>query len=298
MADIEQYRKKVGELASKKGDDAGGTSTDTYQLARDQEYTALLDKEVQLENAKQNAMKYTNNQLASQGLDSTGYGSTQQSAIYGQYMNALGSAQNTAQSNVSNINLQESEANETAANDRFKSITTMLSSATSKDQMDSLLRDYGYMDENGEWLTKKPDGVSDDDWYQMRYYYNLQKDTLGEDDFNGTYYNGTDGLSEGTYLKSDGSTASIGSNFGNEVSLLSAKVSAGDVPYGSVICVANGHGETIYVMYTKKGFRMSTQDAFEQQDGSKQKFVFAGTGGSTVARWASNREEMEKIIGK
>lgn len=289
MADIEQYRKKANQMGQE-AQTGGDASTDTYQLARNQEYTALLDKEVQLENAKQNASKYARNQMASQGFDSTGYGSTQQSAIYGQYMNALGSAQNATQSNVSNINLQEAEANEEKADDRFKSITTMLSSATSKDQMDSLLKDYGYMDDSGNWLADKPEGVSDDDWYQMRYYYNLQKDTLGEDDFNGTYYNGVDGLSEGTYLDSNGGTKSIGQNFGNEISLLGAKVSAGEVPYGTIIAMGNGHGESIYLMYTKKGFRLSTKQAFSEQDPSKRRYAVAGIKKGSIASWFTDEE--------
>lgn len=173
MATLEQYRKKVQSGGEQQAGDGNA-----YELARNQEYTALLDKEVQLENAKQNAIKYTNDQMARNGMAGTGYGSTAQSAIYGQYMNALGSAQNTSQQNISNINLQEAQNNQETGNDRFKAITTMLTSASSQEQMDNLLKDYGYMKDDGSWLDKKPDSMTDDDWYQMRYYYNLQKDAL------------------------------------------------------------------------------------------------------------------------
>lgn len=293
MAKIDEYRNKVNEQTnSSQTGQSSSNGTDTYQLARDQEYSALLDKEVQLENAKQNAMKYTNAQIASNGFSGTGYGSTQQSAIYGQYMNALGNAQNTAQSNISNINLQEAQANEEAANDRFQSLTTMISTATSKEQMDSLLEDYGYM-KDGEWLAEKPDSISDDDWYQMKYYYNLQKDQIGDDDFNGTYYSNVDNLkSSGTYLN-NGKVESINGHFDNEMTLLSNKLSSGSVPYGTAIAMLNSHNKTIFVMYTKNGLRMMDYDDFSKLDSSKQKYIFGSTDGSV--KWTTS-EEGQKLF--
>lgn len=305
MAKIEDYQKQLsGEKQTGTGVGASNASNastyskmDTYQLARDQEYSALLDKEIQLENAKQNAMKYTNSQIAGNGFSGTGYGSSQQSAIYGQYMNALGNAQNTTQSNISNINLQEAQANEESANDRFKSLTTMISTATSKEQMDSLLQDYGYMDENGEWLKTKPDSISDDDWYQMKYYYNLQKDTLGDDSFNGTYYDGVDSLkNSGTYVNG-GKVQSINGQFDNEMNLLSNKLSSGSIPYGTAIAMMNNHNEKIFVMYTKNGLRLMDYDDFSKLDGSKQKYMFGNNDGSVkMVSSEEGRELFEKNI--
>ena len=109
----DQYRKKVmegmegGPMAQEGGQ---ASEPDYHKMARDQEYKALLDKEIQLSNAKSNALKLTGNQMAAQGMAGTGYGSTVQSGIYGQYMNALGQAQNASQQNIANIDMQEAQA--------------------------------------------------------------------------------------------------------------------------------------------------------------------------------------------
>lgn len=176
---------------------SGSKTEDYYQLARDQEYGVLFDKEIQLENARANAQKYAQNQINASGFGNTGYGSTIGSGIYNEYMNKVMGAQKDYNDAVRQINLEETQANEQKANDRFASVTTMLTQASDVAQMDKLLGDYGYLqkdangnimyDENGNamFLEEKPEGMSDDDWYQIQYYYNLQKDGLGESGTNG-----------------------------------------------------------------------------------------------------------------
>lgn len=185
MASVNDYNKRLMQAYPDAGTGNNTTTEDYYKLARDQEYTALLNKEVQLENAKSNAMKYTQNQINAQGFGGTGYGSSLQSGIYNTYMNRAGEAQNQYAGNVNNVNLQEAQYNqekaEAQANDRFQSIATMLSQADSVNTMNGLLTDYGYgsVDANGEFQWgKKPEGMSEDDWYQMRYYYGLQKNAI------------------------------------------------------------------------------------------------------------------------
>ena len=66
---IDEYNKQLSNLNGNPNADGnaqpqgGGSNADNYyELARQQEYGTLYDKEVQLENAKQNALKYTQNQ--------------------------------------------------------------------------------------------------------------------------------------------------------------------------------------------------------------------------------------------
>ena len=67
--------------------------TDYYNLAKEQRYTDLLNKEIEMENSKQNALKYTQNQLANQGFASQGYGSSVQAGVYNNYANNIAKAQ-------------------------------------------------------------------------------------------------------------------------------------------------------------------------------------------------------------
>lgn len=159
------------------------TTDDYYKMARDQEYGLLFDKEVALENAKANALKYTQNSINAQGFGGTGYGSSMQSGIWNSYINKVNEANTQTASNIRDINLQEQQANQDQANDRFQSITTMLTQADTQENMDKLLTDYGYgtMDKDGNFVWgEKPAGMSDDDWYQMQYYYRMQKNAFGD----------------------------------------------------------------------------------------------------------------------
>lgn len=263
----EQYRKKVMEGVEGGSMAQGGAQAsepDYHQMARDQEYKALLDKEIQLSNAKSNALRLTGNQMAAQGMAGTGYGSTVQSGIYGQYMNALGQAQSASQQNIANIDMQEAQARQDQANDRFKSVTTMITGASDISQANDMLAEYGYgtVGEDGSFSwNEKPEGMSQDDWIQMKYYYNLKKDETGASDFTGTYFTSADALRGATY-DLNGNTGVLGEHFNEEINTIMTKVQNGDLAYGSAIKVTNGEGDTVYLIYTKNGFRMTSEEGY------------------------------------
>ena len=233
-------------------------NNDYYQLARDQEYSLLLDKEVALENAKSNAMKYTQNALAANGLNNLGYGSSIQSGIYNNYINRAAQAQADYANNIRDINMQENEYNQQNANDRFESITTMLTAADSVDSMNNLLVDYGYGTVDGDgnfvWGTK-PEGMSDDDWYQMKYYYNLQANALNSAG-NINTYNSLEGLQNyfATLSGQVNDDGTLSQKYGNEANALWSYASAGAIQNNSVISVTNADGNTIFVRWTSSGF--------------------------------------------
>ena len=91
---IDDYKKYASGTSN-----ASNDSTDYYQMSKNQEYATLLDKEIELENARSAALKHTNNQLAAQGMASQGYGSSQMSGITGRYLNAYESANREYQTN-------------------------------------------------------------------------------------------------------------------------------------------------------------------------------------------------------
>lgn len=246
-----------------------------YEMSKRQEYETLLDKEIELENAKSAALKYTNNQMAAQGFASQGYGSSYHSGIAGRYLDALGKAQSNYKSNVDNINYQQHQEDINNANDRFKSITTMLTQANSIDQMDKLLSDYGYgsMVENDgiaefQW-NEKPDGISDDDWYQMRYYYNLQKSSIESSDKVDQYaatYGNRESWGSATYVNNKGSTNKIEDQFKYESNVLWANINAGKYTYGTTVRMQNGKGDVIYVQWTQNGLRMTDEATYNSSE--------------------------------
>lgn len=246
-----------------------------YDLARKQEFTTLLDKEIQLENAKANALKYTNNQLANAGLNTQGYGSSANTGIYNQYLNALTSAKNTYDTNVNNINLQEQEA----GNDRFESITTMLTQASTLEQMNNLLQDYGYgtVDSEGNFnFNEKPEGISEDDWYQIKYYYNLQKNNIGAID-NVTTGGAWDGTDNFYYYDSKGSFTGSTDTFSEQANKLKARVNSGIMQPGTYVVLVNPSGNRAYLYYGKDGSIKYVSSAIYEKNKTSNNYVVIGS---------------------
>lgn len=283
------YIDRMNELGGKSSSAPTSTSAsdDYYKLAKEQEFSTLLDKEVSLENAKQNAMKYAQNVTNAQGFGSTGYGASLNSGIYNAYMNKAMQAENDYNQNIKNIDYQQKLANEEKADDRFKSVTTMLTQADGIDSMNKLLSDYGYgsVDANGNFNfnAQKPEGMSDDDWYQTKFYYNMQKNVFNQNaegeairneanEFSGTFFTDVDSLKnlKVTYDEKNGGqdTAKIGSDFDNETDRYWSAISAGRIEYGSVTKLTRdiGNKGSIYLMYTKNGIRLCTKEDYEKAE--------------------------------
>lgn len=270
MEDTNEYLKRYNETQNDlvKPTNLGG-GDDYYKLARDQEYGLMFDKEVALENAKANAMKYTQNQINAQGFGGTGYGSSLQSGIYNTYLNKANEARTEYANNVRAINLQEQQAMQDQANDRFQSVTTMLQGADSTENMNKLLVDYGYgsiNEETGEftWNAEKPEGMSDDDWYQMQYYYRMKSNDFAQQTENQGALGSYEALAN--YMATlSGTTDSEGNptqQFGAEAQTLWAYGSSGQIANGGVVAVTNGLGQTVYLKWTQYGFVKSNQNEY------------------------------------
>lgn len=249
-----------------------GVNNEYYTMAKNQEYAALLDKEIELENAKSNALKLTNNQIASQGMSNQGYGSSQMSSISNRYLNAYSQAGRDYQTNIGELNKQEHQEVQEADKDRFESITQMMVNAQDVSQLNSLLSDYEYgtTDNEGNFtFNEKPEGMSNDDWYQMKYYYNLQKTQLENSNSVDEYaamYGNLDSWNTATYLTDKGKTMNVGQRFKYESRALWTNIASGKYNYGTTVKLENRYGDTIYVQWTQNGLKMSDQKTYEESD--------------------------------
>lgn len=275
MSNIEDYKKYASATESNGNNSATSSNSSTddyYQMSKQQEYVTLLDKEIELENARSNALKLTNNQLASSGMASQGYGSSQMSGITGRYLSAYENAQKQYQDNIDNLKYQQHQEELSNANDRFESITTMMTKASDVDQLNSLLLDYKYgtIDEEGNFqFGEKPEGLSDDDWYQMRYYYKLQKSAIEEnnkvEEYAATYGN-LDSWYAANYVTNNGSTKNIKDKFEYESNALWANINAGKYSYGTTVMMQNDYGDVIYVQWTQNGLRMVDKETYNSSE--------------------------------
>ena len=275
MSDVDEYRNRLYQNYG--GSNAGGNTEEYYKLARDQEYSLLLNKEVALENAKSNALKYTQNQINAQGFGGTGYGSSMQSGIYNNYMNKANEAYSDFGKNIQNINMQQQEANIANANDRFQSVTTMLQGADGVESMNKLLTDYGYgsMDENGNftWNKTKPEGMSDDDWYQMQYYYGMQKNAFDQENANANGNHAVFDFNAGSFMYTDADgknyrSVEAGKDFEQELNATRMGIATGSIPNGSYIHLQTKQGKHLYLKYEGGQVYYTTKSDYDGAEAS------------------------------
>lgn len=235
-----------------------------YDLLNKQAYDELLNVEIQLENSKNNALKYMNNQIAASGFGSQGYGSSQQSGVYNSYLNALASA-NEDYSNT----VQENNIN--SMNENFESVGTLISGATDLTSLNDLLTNYGYgsVDSEGNFKWgEKPADMSNNDWYLLQYLYANQKNSLSSDSSVPTYTS-MDDLVYATYTDSDGNTRTLWDGFSNVLSDLlwddNGNVNT-NFAEDTTIRVRNKNKETIYLRYTSNGWQIVDRTEYEDSD--------------------------------
>lgn len=280
MAKTDDYLKRYNETNQndlvKPAQTAG--EDDYFKLAKEQEYGLLFDKEVALENAKANALKYTKNEINAQGFGGTGYGSSMQSGIYNSYLNRANEAKEQYADRIREIGVEERENALADANDRFQSVTTMVQGADTLENMNQVLTDYGYgsVDKDGNfvWNAEKPEGMSDDDWYQMQYYYRMKKNDFDASNSDTNVVNTLQGLQNMTFELQDNDTSgdknhhagtigTLGEWFGEESKWLIHKANYGELEKDCVIKVTNGRGDVIYLKWDGEGYSQVNSQAYK-----------------------------------
>ena len=120
---------------------------DYYQMLQDENYKTLLDREIQLNNARERSLRQTNANLAGMGLASAGYGQTAQSGIEGQYLNALNEANDTYQE----TSIANKEAATAYGNERFNAFLQELGAYDMYDEenRNDKLKIYGLVNDDG-----------------------------------------------------------------------------------------------------------------------------------------------------
>ena len=249
--------------------DSGVTKEDQvneyYDLAAKQNYSALLDREIQLENAKAAALKHTQNTIAGAGFGTQGYGSSAQLGIENDYLRAMNEAQGDYQEGIQ-TNEQSRRSELLGLQEQsFQNVSALMSQTTSQDRLDELMAMYGYVDEDGNWV--KPENMSNEDWNQLRYLYGLQSDAIAANTDQGyATYGSIDQLGAASYIKADGNAATLAEHYAEEIKSLWAYASRGDYSNGDAIQITNGEGDTIYLQWTSNGFRMVNKSTYDSAD--------------------------------
>lgn len=252
---MELYKNATAEGLSDTIESTGDVYQDELsKAAKEKNYKNFYNSAMQLYNYEQNSKKYLNNSLANAGLASQGYGSSQMAGVnnqainlYNQNLNSLNEANATADQEA----LQRKEDAETEADEQ---LITFLSNATSTEQVNQYLKNYGYVDEDGNVDTSK-----------MNAYVKSVYDQVAGDTSSVTDPKDIDTLGE---VKKDNNidSKSFADTYKDSYKVLQNMVERNDISNGQTI-VLHYKGETAYLMYNNGKFtEISSTDFYSSNN--------------------------------
>lgn len=210
---LQDQQKGVSGVGSSGGNDNTDVSTtsgdDYYELLKNESYKTMLSKEVQAYNAQEQAKKYIGNNLRANGYGSQGASESAMVGIGNTYQNSLRDAQNEYESSLLSIKQQQKEESDAD----FESFATILGSATSTDQLNQILTNYGYIDKDGNWSSEfsKLDAKTQSQIKSLYSLYSSEFDNqswLSDNTLNGTGYRDS-GTAIQSVAAADGSLGSV-----------------------------------------------------------------------------------------
>lgn len=243
---------------------------DYYNLAEEQRYSELLDTEIELERTKQNALKYTQNQIKNQGLGGSGYGSSLSTGIYNQYLGALSGAESDYNLDVAGLKMNErNELNQIALNDkqqRSSDMANLINQSTSLDNLNQVYKEYGFgdIDKEGNFVFgKKPDNLSESEWINYQLQYNNYKDVFNNVNQNQNSYS-LEELGDIKIKRDNGKIGTIENNINeNVLNRLGYELQNNKFTNGDTIHLYDGK-DSAYLKYENGRFVSITEDDYNQ----------------------------------
>ena len=214
-------------------------------------YKDYLNTSMQLFNYRNRARKYLNNQLASQGLNTQGYGSSLNAGVDNSVINAyteVANNYNEAQNDVAQDYLNTLNQNAIERDNQLAAFITNDINTTGGQNVNKYLQNYGYMDENGNYT----DAWKNLDSSRRSYLESLLVGSGSNDSINyGSVVDPSNYENRVYYYASDGSTGSdtIQNKFKDEFNYISSVQARGEIPNGSYIKLTNGFGDVLYLTY-------------------------------------------------
>ncbi len=255
---------------------------DYYNLLKQQDYEGLLNKEVQIDNARRRALKQTNAGLSAMGMQSSGYGQTATSGIESQYLQALEGANQTYQDNLRNLNIQQMQAqNAERDSDYQQFLTLMQDPMTVSDQegLDKLLGNYGLITDGSFNYDKAVELYGEKNAMQLRYLYENQVSGYNQEssrqEFNYTskgsmgYYD-----EQGNYHVIQLETG-MENGWNKENRALESAIKTGSLDNKSYIVMKNKKGMSIYLYYENGKLYRATPAEYNSATGSKYSISYS-----------------------
>lgn len=236
-----------------------------YQLAKDRNYIQLRDKQIQLENAKQNALRSTRLMQGNAGFNSQGYGSSMTTGVYNNYLNAFNQASIDTNQTIAGLEQKQREELTKARADQVDAATKNMENARDVDVYNRYLESMGYgaYDNDGNFALSEnaPSNMTKEQWNNFKFQYD---NMFGESQEDKLAYDSTS-LPNAVYVKANGTTGTLGADFKYETENLLARAGSGEFKYGDVFKLKNTSGESVYLKFGKNGFSVTNEDEFKEK---------------------------------
>ena len=250
---------------------AGGGSEgepDYYQMLKSEAYKEMLSKEIQANNAQQQALKYTGIGLAGSGFGTQGIGESTRLGINNNLGSALRSAQNDYESAMQGIDQQEKQAK----NDEFESLTTLMGSASSTGQLLDMLGEYGYakgLDDRGNvvWNDENLKNLDENTRRQLKILYGMYDSELQNNEWlSNNTINGTGYRDAGTAIQNIVDSKGEQGTVSNELRKIfsDSYLSEKKVSDGFAVKLVNGSDKNrvVYMIYRNGTWYQTTANVF------------------------------------
>lgn len=239
---------------------------DYYELLKNESYKTMLSKEVQAYNASEQARKYLGTNLRANGYGSQGASESAMVGIGNTYQNSLRDAQNEYENSLLSIKQQQKEASDAD----FESFATILSSASSTDQLNNILNNYGYM-KDGEWTSdfSKLDAKTQSQIKSLYSLYSSEFDNqswLSDNTLNGTGYRDS-GTAIQSVIAADGSLGSVKNELkeifsDSYIEKVENTIAKDNGSYAVKLINKSNDGKYVYMIYRNGAWYQTTARAF------------------------------------
>ena len=234
-----------------------------YENLKNESYKAMLDSEIQASVARDQAMKYTQNQMNATGYGNQGLAQSSMVGIQNNYRNALSEAANQYDTSINEINQSELQNNVTQDDDNFKSVSALMSGATSQDVLTKIYDDY-----------KNDTSLTDSSRKQLAHLYSIYSDSFKTNEtISNMQFNFDD--EDVIVTDEDGETdeVSLSGKFSAESKTLKKAVATNSLPNDSYVKVEDKSGYYFYVRYYNGSMYYVSASEY---NGAKNKYSIYG----------------------
>jgi len=234
-----------------------------YDNLKNESYKAMLDSEIQASVARDQAMKYTQNQMNATGYGTQGLAQSSMVGIQNNYRNALADAAKQYDTSINEINQSELQNSVSQDNDSFKSVSALMSGATSQEVLDQIYNSY-----------KDDMSLTDDSRKQLGHLYSIYSDGFKSNEaISNMQFTFDD--EDVIVTDEDGETdeVSLSGKFSAESKTLKKAVATNSLPNDSYVKVEDKSGYYFYVRYYNGNMYYVSASEY---NGAKNKYSIYG----------------------